>query len=81
LRSLAIVFLAALVALPAAGESRPGARGENGMVSSPEDLATQVGVQVLASGGNAIDASVAVAFTLAVTYPQAGALGAGGFLL
>jgi len=81
LRSLTIVFLAALVASAVAAATGPGAGAENGMVASSERLATEVGVQVLASGGNAIDASVAVAFTLAVTYPQAGALGAGGFLL
>ena len=75
------LLLAVVLSLPAIAASPPGARGANGMVSSPEKLATDVGVQVLLSGGNAIDAAVAVSFALSVTYPQAGALGAGGFLL
>lgn len=57
------------------------ARSKNGMVVSASDLATQVGVEILKEGGNAIDAAVAVGFTLAVTYPQAGNLGGGGFLV
>lgn len=80
-RLSAITLLSLLLALPAVGASRPGVRGQNGMVSGPERLATETGVAVLASGGNAVDAAVAVTFALAVTYPQAGALGAGGFLL
>src|SRR5216683_6195252 len=52
-----------------------------GMVVAQEPLATDVGVAVLKSGGNAIDAAVAVGFALAVTYPFAGNLGGGGFML
>ena len=51
------------------------------MVTAQEPLATDVGVEVLKSGGNAIDAAVATAFALAVTYPFAGNLGGGGFIL
>lgn len=51
------------------------------MVVTQEPHATDVGVAVLKSGGNAIDAAVAVGFALSVTYPYAGALGGGGFLL
>ncbi|WP_298775876.1 gamma-glutamyltransferase [uncultured Shewanella sp.] len=54
---------------------------KNGMVSSQEALATQSGVEILKQGGNAIDAAVAVAFSLAVTLPRAGNLGGGGFML
>lgn len=52
-----------------------------GMVSSVEEHATRAGVAVLARGGNAVDAAVAVGFALAVTHPNAGNLGGGGFLL
>lgn len=53
----------------------------NGMVSSREKMASQVGADILAQGGNAIDAGVAVGFALAVTYPQAGNIGGGGFMV
>jgi len=51
------------------------------MVVAQEPMATDVGVKVLRSGGNAIDAAVAVAFALAVTHPSAGNIGGGGFIL
>jgi gamma-glutamyltranspeptidase / glutathione hydrolase len=51
------------------------------MVVSQEKRATQIGLEVLRKGGNAVDAAVAVGFALAVTYPQAGNLGGGGFML
>ena len=51
------------------------------MVVAQEPIAADVGLRVLQSGGNAIDAAVAVAFALAVTYPYAGNIGGGGFLL
>ena len=54
---------------------------KEGMVASQEALATQIGVDILAKGGNAIDAAVAVGYALAVTLPRAGNLGGGGFMM
>jgi gamma-glutamyltranspeptidase/glutathione hydrolase len=57
------------------------ARGSGGIVVCADTIATRVGVQVLRDGGNALDAAVATALALAVTHPQAGNLGGGGFLV
>lgn len=55
--------------------------GKNGMVVSDNFIASEVGVEILKKGGNAIDASIATAFALAVTHPEAGNIGGGGFLV
>src|SRR5579859_2900636 len=52
-----------------------------GMVVAQESRAAKIGADVLAHGGNAIDAAVAVGFAMAVTYPRAGNLGGGGFMV
>jgi gamma-glutamyltranspeptidase/glutathione hydrolase len=53
----------------------------NGMVATQEKHATRAGVEILRQGGNAVDAAVAVGFAMAVTHPQAGNIGGGGFML
>src|SRR5471030_2795346 len=54
---------------------------KHGMVVTPEPHAAHIGVEILKKGGNAVDAAVAVGFALAVTYPAAGNIGGGGFML
>src|ERR1700761_3728785 len=56
-------------------------RARHGMVVTRETHATQAGLKILESGGNAIDAAVAVGFALAVTHPSAGNIGGGGFMM
>ena len=53
--------------------------GDEGMVTSRSGIASEVGVEIMRAGGNAVDAAVATGFALAVTYPSAGNIGGGGF--
>ena len=53
----------------------------NGLVVAQEERAARIGIEFLDRGGNAVDAAVAVGFAMAVTYPRAGNIGGGGFMV
>src|SRR5579871_5672947 len=78
MRLRAVICFLLLTALVYA---RQPVHARHGMVVAQEPLATDAGVAVLQSGGNAVDAAVAVGFALAVTHPFAGNIGGGGFML
>jgi gamma-glutamyltranspeptidase/glutathione hydrolase len=77
-----VVFLSFELARaqPAIPEATP-ILGRNGMVVAQEQRAARIGVEILDRGGNAVDAAVAIGFALAVTYPRAGNIGGGGFMV
>ncbi len=80
MRLLQISRLTLAVAIVATGHIAHGAILEGGAVAAPDEYSAKVAAQVLKAGGNAVDAAVATAFTLAVTYPEAGNIGGGGFM-
>ncbi|HTD43362.1 MAG TPA: gamma-glutamyltransferase family protein, partial [Bryobacteraceae bacterium] len=84
MRLRAGIVLAAVLAMSLSSpilNAREPVRTRHAMVVAEESLAADVGVSILKSGGNAVDAAVAVGFALAVTHPFAGNLGGGGFML
>src|SRR5439155_22902321 len=67
--------------MPPAPDSIHAVPAEHGLVVAQEKIAARIGADILRQGGNAVDAAVATGFALAVTYPRAGNIGGGGFMI
>src|SRR6185312_16917863 len=89
-RIVLAVLALAIIATPATAQDfrggvapapRHAVAAKDGMVVAQEKLAARIGADVLKQGGNAVDAAVATGFAMAVTYPRAGNIGGGGFMV
>ena len=76
-----VIVLSIALLFPLSCKKEMEVVGKNGMVVSVDRFASQVGIDILKKGGNAVDAAVAVGLALAVTYPFAGNIGGGGFMI